>query len=573
MSGSNGPFRYPGGQPVATPFGGDQNAEQNAGREPASHAPNGQQGYYDNGPSSHDPYGQPQAPAHQSYAEHSPRAPRQLNTPQPAQPPQGDSFQPAYNAQAPQTQGYGGTDPQWTQAPPTAHAGTSPQFGSHDFGGQPAAQNYGHQDFGFSEPAATAPQQPSQPSFAHQPETQQPAPSFQQADPYAPAQPQQAAPSGYDFGAHHGASAGTDFPTASQAGDPGLNWGDGSTPQYANEQAFAGHQDFAFQDPAIDAGQQPAAMEHEFEDDDYEYEDDEGYGRGRKVLILAALAGAIVVGGGVAYGYQALFAPASSDAPPLVKSAQGPSKVKPSDPGGRKFAHTDSKIMGRLGSAGSQATTDPATGARRVSTMKIGRDGSIVPPSAPSKTGGPRMVSGMTLGDTGGLPAAGSAVKTASTSAPPIQMAKVAPVQKIKAAAPAATAAAVEIKNSTSAKAAPAPLAKPAPERTVTAALPPPKKPVATGPKPTGAGYVAVLASVPASKSSRMDALKQFADMQQKYGSVLGSRTPDVQEANLGAKGTYHRLIAGPPGSAQSARSVCSGLKSAGYKDCWVLAF
>ena len=31
-------------------------------------------------------------------------------------------------------------------------------------------------------------------------------------------------------------------------------------------------------------------------------------------------------------------------------------------------------------------------------------------------------------------------------------------------------------------------------------------------------GFVAVLASVPQSASSRMDALKRFADMQQKYG-------------------------------------------------------
>jgi len=89
----------------------------------------------------------------------------------------------------------------------------------------------------------------------------------------------------------------------------------------------------------------------------------------------------------------------------------------------------------------------------------------------------------------------------------------------------------------------------------------------------TGSGFVAVLASVPRSDSSRMDALKRFADMQQKYGSVLSGKTPDVAEANLGAKGSYHRLVVGPPGSREQASAVCSQLKSQGYADCWVTSY
>jgi cell division septation protein DedD len=99
--------------------------------------------------------------------------------------------------------------------------------------------------------------------------------------------------------------------------------------------------------------------------------------------------------------------------------------------------------------------------------------------------------------------------------------------------------------------------------------------PVAAAPvtKTTGAGYMAVLASVPATDKSRMDALKQFADLQQKYGSALAGRTPDVQEANLGEKGTYHRLLAGPPVSREQASALCSQLKAAGYTSCWVTAY
>jgi cell division septation protein DedD len=70
-----------------------------------------------------------------------------------------------------------------------------------------------------------------------------------------------------------------------------------------------------------------------------------------------------------------------------------------------------------------------------------------------------------------------------------------------------------------------------------------------------------------------MDALKQFADMQQKYGALLQNKTPDVQEANLGEKGTYHRLLVGPPGSREAASTLCTQLKEQGYTGCWVTAY
>ncbi|WP_290986246.1 SPOR domain-containing protein, partial [Hyphomicrobium sp.] len=87
-----------------------------------------------------------------------------------------------------------------------------------------------------------------------------------------------------------------------------------------------------------------------------------------------------------------------------------------------------------------------------------------------------------------------------------------------------------------------------------------------------GAGFVAVLASVPHSASSRIDALKRFADMQQKYSTALAGKTPDIASANL-SKGTYDRLIVGPPGSREEASNVCSQLKSAGYSGCWVTSY
>ena len=70
-----------------------------------------------------------------------------------------------------------------------------------------------------------------------------------------------------------------------------------------------------------------------------------------------------------------------------------------------------------------------------------------------------------------------------------------------------------------------------------------------------------------------MDALKAFADLQQKYSEALSGRVPDVQEADLGAKGVWYRVVVGPPGSREAANGVCSQLKSAGYGHCWVNAY
>ena len=80
-------------------------------------------------------------------------------------------------------------------------------------------------------------------------------------------------------------------------------------------------------------------------------------------------------------------------------------------------------------------------------------------------------------------------------------------------------------------------------------------------------GYVVVLASVPASGKSRLDALKQFADMQQKYGTVLANKTPDVRETNLGRQGhAYHRLLVGPPGSRAQASALCTRAQGGGLQ-------
>ena len=85
-----------------------------------------------------------------------------------------------------------------------------------------------------------------------------------------------------------------------------------------------------------------------------------------------------------------------------------------------------------------------------------------------------------------------------------------------------------------------------------------------------GSGYVAVLSS----QKDKAAALRIFADLAQKYPGQLGSRQPEVQEANVADKGVFQRLVVGPPSSQQSAKELCTQLKSAGHTgDCWVKAY
>jgi SPOR domain len=369
--------------------------------------------------------------------------------------------------------------------------------------------------------------------------------------------------------------------------------------QQAPSQDYAAAQQGYAQDPAYaQQGQVGAEPEQDYDEgDDYA---DEVPNRSRSFMVMAALAGAIVVGGGLTYGYNSLLGGGASGPTPLVKSAEGPSKVKPSEPGGKQFAHSDSKVLGRLSENGASTSDVDGSGAKRVSTLVVKPDGTIAPPVTAPAEAATASMPGMSVVNVGGPPmevpsAVAAVVETASTAVasgttkplvvtPPVggpsKVAKaINAVQTVNTASVNAVAAPSDLAAVVPA-AAPAVVAK-KPEvvkkvaaLAVPAATEPVAKVAAAAPTvATGTGYMAVIASVPANNSSRVSALARWADMQQKYGTILQSKQPDVQEANLGEKGTYHRLLVGPPGSKDGANTVCSQLKAAGHTDCWVMAF
>jgi hypothetical protein len=372
-------------------------------------------------------------------------------------------------------------------------------------------------------------------------------------------------------------------------------WGSAEYGQHGHEPGFeseyTGQQD-----------EHTNGLENSYAEDDYE---DEPPRRSKLPLIAAAVVAALVCGGGLAYGYKAFLAPVKDGGTPLIKNASSPSKFKPDNPGGHQFPHRDNKIMGdplsgegpnaseqTVGGAMGSGPVPGASGpggsgpgdaaARKVQTVEVRPDGSVVrsdsaPPQPSNQTTASIAAdppSGLGVGSdfpSAGDPVSGQASsgQASSGQASPPAAARAPAVISKPADPPAAAASEPAIDE-------PPPVATPKKvvAKKVAAADPAPSSSQSmSGPAPTGAGWVAVLASVPVSGSSQMDSLKQFADMQQKYGDVLGDKTPSVQEANLGDKGRYHRLVVGPPASRDSANTICGGLKTHGYTGCWVMQY
>lgn len=348
-----------------------------------------------------------------------------------------------------------------------------------------------------------------------------------------------------------------------------------------------------------------------YAEDEGDYEDEETPRSRRPIMIVMALAGAILVGGGMAYGYKKMTSGGTQGEPPVIKSEAFPSKTKPADAGGKTFPYSDTKIMGRLGDGTSTASAEgsengeaapesaPAAtesappsddaagtnegGPRKVSTLVVGRDGSIQAPPEPAPTqvtGVPGTALVDVFGQSGGghgrdepLPQANAGKPVTGDDAPaPVKKAAVTPV-KINGAKPSAATGSISERDDAATPAPTKRLKKVARAETSTTS----DAYSASGPPITaasaGSGYVAVIASVPHSESSRIDALKRYADMQQKYATALAGKTPDISTANLGAKGNFDRLVVGPPGSRQEANNVCSQLKAEGYTSCWVTTY
>ncbi len=370
---------------------------------------------------------------------------------------------------------------------------------------------------------------------------------------------------------------------------------------YAPQPAYGAPQQPAYRgapgDPSLELGTYgaaPVALGHhdqghadtEYEDD-VEYEDEPPRKR-RALMVVAGLVCAIGVGAGLAYGYTKILKP-GFDKTATLKADSQPGKQKllavnaaggvdPKLPNRLADDVAGQRVAGTSGGTDDRSVDDDPNGPRRVKTIPIG----VVPMrgvALENADGPPPVAAGRVL------PQAPSAARPAPRAPSPV-VADVTPVPPQ-----------VRVANAVPAEPAPARVAAPKPPvvpkqkvakasdafnpaggatataavatgSTESAARPPAASALGKG----GAGFVAVVASA----KSRIDALKSFADLQQKFGSVLTDKAADVQESDQSARGlgTVYRAVVGPPGSREQARQVCQQLQAAGSKsECWVTAF
>ena len=311
---------------------------------------------------------------------------------------------------------------------------------------------------------------------------------------------------------------------------------------------------------------------NEYSDEEYDDYEEPASRMGGIVKLLATLSLAIITGAGLAYGYKFFAASdVASKQPAIIRADSKPAKIQPKDPGGKQFAHSKKAIYDRVSGPGkarvaqdadsipsmpgislsggpalatsNSGSSAPSGGVKRVRTISVKPDGTYAPtqPMRPSKPANLKKIMGQDSG--GSIP--GITVGGAKPSRPAIK-ARVQDelVRQIAKPAPVKAKPAVKI-------------ARVAPKLSAPV--------VGTSPN----GYVSQISA----RKSRIDALSAFADLQQRYGSVLSRSQPDIQEANLGAKGIWYRLRIGPPGSKQAATNICDKLKSAGHKGCFVRAY
>ncbi len=256
--------------------------------------------------------------------------------------------------------------------------------------------------------------------------------------------------------------------------------------------------------------------------DDYDQEQG-GRRGGRIATFLIALVAVVVFAGGIWFAYdRGLQRGSSGGAPPLVKADGSPTKVAPANPGGLQVPNQDMKIYDTL-PRGGQA---PKAGAEKL----------LPPPEQPAPSA-PRTVAA--------APApAPTAVPAASPVTPP----------------PAGASANNTTSNTVPVAPVPATTAMPpsAPPRattpTVVAAPPTPAAPAASG------SFRIQLAA----HRDQAAAEGEWARLHKKFPDILAGLSPTYERADLGERGVFIRVQAGPVRDRVAAQGLCDRLKSAG---------
>ena len=285
--------------------------------------------------------------------------------------------------------------------------------------------------------------------------------------------------------------------------------------------------------------------------------------RGRSAFMVgSALLGAIALGGALAFAYKQSGGGIDGETP-MVTADATPVKEAPDQPGGKEFPHKNKLIYDRL-TNGNEPESErlvprqenvavpalpPATATAglpaAVATTDFANPATTQSVDGAAEDGGPRKVKTLVVRPDGSVeaPAVADAANAAAGAA-------------AQAAAQPANMMPVPIPDG------PVPMAAP-----MAAPAAAPQQVAAADPKPEPAAASKYLVQVGAHKS-QTEALANYADIQQKYPTLLGNYPPVVQKASVGG-GSMYRLRVGPIASKSDAYKLCGDLKAKGT-DCFV---
>lgn len=262
---------------------------------------------------------------------------------------------------------------------------------------------------------------------------------------------------------------------------------------------------------------------------------------GPKRMITAgiALAAVAVFGVGIWFAYDQGVKRGASGAPPLVRADQGPTKVAPENPGGMQIPNTDRAIYERLG--GNQTAVDRSK-----------PEQTLPPPERPNAGAAP------TPGPAVSIPNRPNATAVPNQTTAP---APAAPAAGQPAPAPR-TASVAPIGNAPAASSTPAAPRPAAPTPTPAA----PQQAARTTAPATGGTARVQLASL----KDQKEAQAAWAALQRKFPADLGGLSANFERVDLGDKGVYFRLQAGPLRDRAAAQALCEKL-SASRQGCIVV--
>lgn len=263
---------------------------------------------------------------------------------------------------------------------------------------------------------------------------------------------------------------------------------------------------------------------------------------GPKRMITAgiALAAVAVFGVGIWFAYDQGVKRGASGAPPLVRADQGPTKVAPENPGGMQVPNQDRAIYERLG--GNQTAVD-----------RPKSEQTLPPPERPNAGAPPTPGPAVSIPNRPNATAVPNQATVPAPAPAPPAMGQAAPAPRTASVAPIGNAP------TSSTPAAPrSPTAAPAPAAPQQAAR-------VTAPATGGTARVQL-----ASLKDQKEAQATWAALQKKFPADLGALSVNYERVDLGDKGVYFRLQAGPLRDRAAAQALCEKL-SASRQGCIVV--